>query len=224
MEKADLVLVNGEGSIHHSYRTELLTVANRFPSALINFSIYKYDEAFNGAVKDGALAFKLVVARESLSAAEWFRLTGKVINVVPDLSFGSMDFPDYGPPTKEFSLFDSVDMGPKRAKELRAIDPFCEDFVRLAADYKVWCTGRFHGITLALMLGKPFTAYASNTHKNAGIMADAGLGHLYFGANVEAAVSHAKTLASSKSDNLWWTYPHNAYFQISSLFDRIVKL
>jgi hypothetical protein len=224
MEKADLVLVNGEGSIHHSYRTELLTVANRFPSALINFSIYKYDEAFNGAVKDGALAFKLVVARESLSAAEWFRLTGKVINVVPDLSFGSMDFPDYGPPTKEFGLFDSVDMGPKRAKELRAIDPFCEDFVRLAADYKVWCTGRFHGITLALMLGKPFTAYASNTHKNAGIMADAGLGHLYFGANVEAAVSHAKTLASSKSDNLWWTYPHNAYFQISSLFDRIVKL
>jgi hypothetical protein len=55
-------------------------------------------------------------------------------------------------------------------------------------------------------------------------MADAGLGHLYFGANVEAAVSHAKTLASSKSDNLWWTYPHNAYFQINSLFDRIVKL
>jgi hypothetical protein len=221
MEKADLVLVNGEGSIHHSYRTELLTVANYFPSALINFSIYKYDEAFNGAVKDGAKAFKLVVARESLSAAEWFRLTGDVIRVVPDLSFGSYNFPNYGPPTKEFGLFDSVDMGPKRAKELGAIEPFCEDFVRLADAYRVWCTGRFHGIALALMLGKPFTAYASNTHKNAGIMADAGLGHLYFGNNVEAAINHAKTLPNAE---LNYAYPHMARFQINSLFDRIVKL
>lgn len=37
-------------------------------------------------------------------------------------------------------------------------------------------TGRFHGICLAILAGRPFVAFASNTHKIEGLLRDADLG------------------------------------------------
>lgn len=44
------------------------------------------------------------------------------------------------------------------------------------ASASVVITGRFHGICLAILAGRPFVAFASNTHKIEGLLRDAELG------------------------------------------------
>ena len=82
LQRADLVVINGEGSIHHRRHTDLLKLADAYPSALINCV---YQENGNQPSLNN---FRYISARESLSANE-IRVNGADCNVVPDLIFAS---------------------------------------------------------------------------------------------------------------------------------------
>ncbi len=94
--KADLVIVNGEGTLHHDAPAgrKLLQASSYcqelgVPSALINCT---WAENSSGT-ESMALKFDLISVRDRESARQLDGLTRKVI-VVPDLSLGSLK-PDY---------------------------------------------------------------------------------------------------------------------------------
>ena len=82
LQKADLVIINGEGSMHHGRHTDLLNLANCFPCALVN-CVYQ-ENGNHPSLKN----FLYVSARESLSANE-IHSHGVACEVVPDLIFAS---------------------------------------------------------------------------------------------------------------------------------------
>lgn len=91
LKSAQLVVVNGEGTLHHDRPVglRLLEVAAAaraagVPSALVNAGWQANGEAYAHAAR----AFDLVSARDSLSAAE-LRAAGIHCRVVPDLSLNT---------------------------------------------------------------------------------------------------------------------------------------
>ena len=100
MKAADLVIVNGEGTLHHNRKPELLELAEHYPAVLINATIDEY------VLPDVAKRFKYVAMRESLSAEYWDDYFGWTPPIVPDLSLMQSVF--QVPPSKDIGLFDSV--------------------------------------------------------------------------------------------------------------------
>lgn len=89
IQKSDIVIVNGEGTLHHSQRTGLYLVKVSeyckklaIPVVLINSTYYRNNEEFANYTKN----FDLIFVRQSLSQDE---LKEKNINseVVPDMTF-----------------------------------------------------------------------------------------------------------------------------------------
>ena len=167
LDKADLVVVNGEGSIHHGRKQHLLEIPLEYPSALINI-------VFEGVKEPSGLShFLYVSARESLSA-EHVRSHGVDCEIVPDLILmqelerihkgglgtGTVDAARY--------LYTNTDLGIHET-----------DFIEKVSRYDNIVCGRFHGILICLLLGIPFSAYPSNTYKNEGLMIDLGLSPYY---------------------------------------------
>lgn len=75
LPKADLVIVNGEGSFHHNRRNDIAKVSKMFPSILINTVFDDNDVDLS--------SFKFISARESRSASN----IG--CEVIPDVIFSS---------------------------------------------------------------------------------------------------------------------------------------
>lgn len=89
LAEADLIVVNGEGTLHHGHRQgeRLLSVADhpargRKPVALINTIYQQNPETWRRYLE----RIDLVSARDSRSAAEIGRLAGRDCGWVPDLS------------------------------------------------------------------------------------------------------------------------------------------
>lgn len=109
LRSAQLVVVNGEGTLHHDRPAglRLLEVAAAaraagVPSALVNAGWQSNGEAYSTAAR----AFDLVSARDSLSSEE-LRAAGIASSVVPDLSLNTV-----APPTMQragIGVTDSVD-------------------------------------------------------------------------------------------------------------------
>ena len=57
LDDADLIVVNGEGSIHHENRNELIDVAERYPCVLLN-AVYQ-----ENAFRPGLNEFKKIAVR-----------------------------------------------------------------------------------------------------------------------------------------------------------------
>jgi len=199
MDKADLIIVNGEGSIHHGSRMELLEVAEYYPSALIN-AVYQ-EVPSNKWVKD----FKYIAVRESLSQ-EKVAEHGGIATVVPDLLFThNIPRPEI---TEDLCLVDScVSRG-------TGLKPTEANFIRKMGSAAKVCTGRFHGACLAMLWGMPFSAYPSNTHKTKGMLMDAGC-NLYFDTQEEALDNIGEFDAT--------TYISNARKAISDMFNQVVE-
>jgi len=163
MDKADLIIVNGEGSIHHGARMELLEVAKFYPSALIN-AVYQ-EVPSNEWIKD----FKYISVRESLSQAKVAE-HGAVAKVVPDVIFThTIPRPEI---IEDLCITDS-------AARKGGLNPLETNFIKKMGGSAKVCTGRFHGACLAMLWNMPFAAYPSNTHKTEGMMTDAGCLHLF---------------------------------------------
>lgn len=154
LDTVDLVIVNGEGSIHHGRRMELLEVAEYYPSVLIN-AVYQ-DVPENDWIEK----FKYISVRESLSQMEIKQKS----DVVPDLMF-MHDIPRPNI-VSDLCVVDSVATG-------RGLRPMKPGFIEEMGGATRVCAGRFHAICLAMLWGMPFSAYPSNTHKIEGMLTDA---------------------------------------------------
>lgn len=224
LTQSRLVIVNGEGTIHHDRMggRRLLAVgevakAAGVPVALINTGW----EANSPELANMLVNFSLISARDQASAIE-MRASGQSVRVVPDLSLNTIGI--LNKQRSGIGVTDNVDRFRtlELAKHRYAVEgrwvsihhrqPWIKflrggislrndlksphqlaailavrhalwrvsqndltEFVSELASLELLISGRFHACTLALVAGTPFVSQASNTHKIASLIKDAGL-------------------------------------------------
>lgn len=222
MGAADLVVINGEGSIHHNRSRNLLELAARYPSVLVN-AVFEHNPETAHLLKD----FLLISCRESLST-QYIRSLGFESETCPDVIFASAFIRAYSPdpPRHALGLTDSVRwrksrLGPIKLKRKYGFPAECGivDYLKTFTSYRSLCIGRFHGVVLASMLGIPFSSWESNTWKTRGLMTDMGAPHLHFDTQQEAIPQVPHELPESIRQ-----FAAAAPARIEALFDRIATL
>lgn len=180
LKRADLVIINGEGSIHHGRNTQLLKLANDYPAALINCVFQE-----NGP-QQSLRNFRYISARESLSAEEIAR-QGVNCEVVPDLIFASTLLGSIvaAEPNLSLGITDNV-INPLSGFSPKS-DLVYDTLLKFKRCERI-CAGRFHAAIAAAVMGIPFSTWDSNTWKTYGMMQDIGIEHLHF-SNLADAVS-----------------------------------
>lgn len=211
LQRADLVVINGEGSIHHGRKTHLLKLADDYPAALINCVFQENGD--QGSLRN----FRYISARESLSANE-IRRQGADCEVVPDLIFASALLGSIvaGPPNLNLGITDNVtnplsDFSPKS-------DLVYETLLKIKRCKKI-CAGRFHVAIAAAVMGIPFSTWDSNTWKTCGMMQDIGIEHLHF-SNLADAVSSVPATMDPKVK----PFVFSARKRIRLMFNQLSKI
>jgi len=216
LERADLVVINGEGSIHHGRFQNLIDLAGDYPCALVN-CVYQ-DNPVNPNLKK----FKWISARESMSASV-IREQGGSVKVVPDVLFASSflrSFVPSVPASKDFGFTDCAEkvvkrLGPIRLRYRPGFSPKTKvvgDYLNFLASHKRMAIGRFHAVVCCSVMGTPFSSWDSNTWKTKGLMHDMGVPQLHFGSRDEALAN----IPSSFSEGI-------AQFRAEAR-DRIVRM
>jgi Polysaccharide pyruvyl transferase len=188
MEKADLIIVNGEGSIRFGRNQHLVDLAGKFPCVLLN-AVWQ-DNPDNPNLKH----FKYISVRESLSSRE---LTdqGFKNEIVPDIIFTSLFLNSYikGSPTRDMGFTDCVIKTKRRfynfkkTEEIKVDTPLVADYLNQLSSFGRICTGRFHAVVACSVLGIPFSAWPSNSHKIEGLLKDMDVEYLLGRDRSEAA-------------------------------------
>lgn len=226
MAKASLILVNGEGTIHHDRPAGSILLeagpwaaARGIPAALINATWQS-----NGpALLDALRSFALISVRESASAAE-IAARGLSCRTVPDLAlwhdwpavqersgilvtdsvvpavtaaldqlrtrvrgeplslhYGSRSWRTHLSTLRRHGVGDTLALATNMRglhaaiAERRSETSNVTEFMRRLASCRLLITGRFHAFILALATETPVLVAASNTHKIAATLRDAGL-------------------------------------------------
>jgi len=179
-DNVDLVIINGEGSIHHNTHNAKffprLLDSLTCPAVLIN-AVWDSVQCMTPEhykIMNNQIPF--VAVRESLSAAslQTTPYKGEII-VVPDLTFyknitkynykrekeGYSDAPFAPSPIEKKEVF--LPLMPARPW-----DDYCRELQKL----KHFLTGRFHGACAAIATNTPFSYVTSNTHKIQGLELD----------------------------------------------------
>jgi hypothetical protein len=209
--EADLVIVNGEGSLHHNRRRELLAVAAQAPAILIN-TVWQDNDP------QGLESFRHVACRESFSAKQ----AGEVcpVSVMPDLLFASPTVERFASrfvdADSDLLLTDSV-MNQGGGIGCSAIQS-AEAYLTMLQRHQRVATGRFHTTAACAALGIPFSCYPSNTHKLEGMLHDMGLPHLFFKTHKEA-VENCPLGTSPEAT----AYAESAKQQIESFFTNLER-
>lgn len=219
LSQADLLVINGEGSIHHGRNTHLLELAERYPTALMN-CVFE-DNPPIPAVKSLIYA----TARESHSADE-IRKSGKDCDVVPDMIFASSMVRAFikPHPSEELCITDSViktysRVGPFKRRhrgDIQAHEITPAQYLTQLSQYQRVCAGRFHAAVVCSILEIPFSTWDSNTWKTRGMMEDMGVPHLHFTSR-EDALAHVPT----EFDPRIREYAKSALPRIEHAFDQL---
>ena len=209
LDKADLIIVNGEGSLHHNGFSYLLAVAAQYPSILMNSVFQDMSSAYQKLKQ-----FRHIAVRESMSADHMYATYRIRPEVIPDMSFALHGtLPQFAGNGRDFFFSDSV-----IRDGIYTHSAFDRRFVENMAAHKRACCGRFHAICVAAMIGIPFSAWRSNTWKNKAIMLDMGIPELYAHTQSDAFMLVPDSASDSVAD-----YAHKAVKKINNLFDRIAN-
>lgn len=276
-ESADLVVVNGEGTIHDDLPAgERLLQAGRYAKAInIPAVLINCTWANNGPyLHDLAASFSLVAVRERESARQLERSVSQIM-VVPDLSLDGLAW--YEGPRAGIGIGDSVvrqkaltlrqlkrdinaryipmqyplrgPMGAARyirefqsrkdlSSPLQALRYLAcrleqwkcatqdhQSYFTLIERLELFITGRFHGVCLALGLGTPVLALASNTNKIHSMLDDAGLKNRVVQPSglTEHPIGQWGQWRDNEAEALR-EYLENARTARASLFDRLREL
>ena len=222
LKGADLLVINGEGSIHHGRYHHLIALASEYPCALVN-CVYQENPVWPELQK-----FLYISTRESLSANE-IRSQGVGCHVVPDVLFASSllnSFVCQGA-SKAHGVTDSAQktiykFGPFKLRLRVGRSPkqkMVADYLKFLCQYKSLCIGRFHAAIAASVLGIPFSTWDSNTWKMRGLMEDMGLSHLHFNNRKEAMVA-----IPSEFDPKINVFVEQAKQKIETMFDTLASL
>lgn len=213
LSRCDIVMINGEGTMHHDRLGALLLRDAAMMAAACGKPVVLINTVWEGnvVVNDMLPLMSMVCVRESLSKAAIDAL-GFCSDVIPDLIFSAQisRAPTAGGSCRDIIIFDDVrtDLSFILARYARRMGiPFhrmepmpsprqisrypawmslvimsgfrsqfrCEN-LDIVRDAGILVTGRYHGACLAMMLGRPFIAVPSNTHKIEGLLEDANLG------------------------------------------------
>lgn len=207
--EVDLVIVNGEGSLHSGRRRELVDVAMSRPAILIN-TVWQRNQPTN------LQHFKHITVRESLSAKEM----GCNPEVIPDLLFANERLINHGLFTQcnqDYDIGETDSVFAQGKYGMCAIASAKDYIIRLQDHKRVVC-GRFHGVAACAVLGIPFSAYKSNTHKIEGMMADMGILE-HFHNSRENALAACPTEFNPKIK----AYADDAKIKIDNLFNNLER-
>jgi hypothetical protein len=222
LSSVDLLVINGEGSLHHDRHRHLIDLAQRYPAVLMN-CVYQENSPHPGLSK-----FLFISARESASAAAISEAGGRAL-VVPDALFASSFLRSFQKPapTMELGETDNVvrqyfHLGPLKIRRKIGFSTRCPTvavYLEKLCSYRRLCIGRFHAAIAASVCGIPFSTWDSNTWKTRALMSDMGVPHLHFASREEA-------LAAVPAD---FPKPIRAYTaaapaRIEAAFDRIAQI
>ena len=233
LDQADLVVVNGEGSVHHGKNEHLLKLAERWPTALLN-SVWQENPP-----KDFHKHLKLATFRESLSLQAWRSEVKEGIpsQLVPDMVFGSslvaelLRSPIRGQ-RRGVLKTDDVRFAAKARKPIKGFwkrqqyrrDNLtrCETppafMLEKISRSELVLTGRFHAVALAIASGSDFVCWSSNTHKIEGMLQDANLSErLVEKSQAEGFAGSAAPMSIEKAQ----AYTRQAQDKIASLFESL---
>ena len=219
---ADLIVINGEGSIHHGRFHHLIRLASDYPCVLVN-CVYQENPEWP-ELKD----FLYISTRESFSARE-INSQGVECHVVPDVLFASAllnSFVCKGA-TKDSGFTDnaqktSYQFGPLKFRLRVGKSPkkqLVSEYLDFLCQHKSMCIGRFHAAIAASVLGIPFSTWDSNTWKMRGLMQDMGLAHLHFNDRKQAMES-----IPSEFDPKISLFVEQAQHKIETMFDTLASI
>ena len=161
LDKADLVIVNGEGSLHHNRRNDILSVGQKWNSILIN-TVFQANDG-NG-LKD----FRYVSCRESYSANEAAKAGDINVDVIPDIIFTNKRLQKLkliG--DKEHAVIEHFKRGDISTNNN------AEKFLNEMMRYRTISSVSFHSLIIAMILGQEIIKIIpTTTHKNDGLMKD----------------------------------------------------
>ena len=219
---ADLVVVNGEGSLHHGKFSSVLDVAALKPAALIN-CVYQ-DNPPDERLRN----FCYISARESLSA-EVIRSQGVDCDVTPDVLFASQVLRAFDRPAPirwlgrtDNTVKTRYQIGPLRFGWRPGFSPKVErpeDYLHKLCRYRHLCIGRFHAAIAASVLRIPFATWESNTWKTRGLMRDMNVEHLHF-----ADYRQARRNVPEEFDSRIADFADNAATRVAAMFDQVADI
>ena len=229
MNKIDIILVNGEGSLHHSpqWFGDLLKILPDNKACFLINTIW--DKMFFSDV-NLLNKFKLISVRESSSYNELLKTYSKPekISIVPDLIFG-LDTVNKNLARNEHGFGDSVLYSLR--EYLSSFDNYfplnyqdkkidAQEYIDWLRSLNLYITGRFHGVCLSIMAETNFFAFPSNSHKIEGILKDL---------NCEELLIHSlnDTKKINKDKNyieIFRKYQTNAKEKINTFFDKVAEV
>jgi len=241
LKNCDIVIINGEGSLHHHPRRNtrwfqfvMKLLPNNQTSVLINTLWQDMGRLENAEQCLDKLS--LISVRESYSYNNLIKMYPKKekISIVPDMIFGinpnlptigygdsvhlklrgiMKKYPNYYP-------LSSIHKGTYlNIKDFNM--PSTESYLSWLKSLELYVTGRFHGVCLASLAGIPFLALKSNSHKVEGILHDMKCEELLIDSlnDVNKNIDRAKELITRAQG-----YAIYAKKQIEELFKKIGKL
>ena len=237
LNSADIIIINGEGSLHDHPRRNtkwfqriLTLLPNDKPAVLIN-SVWQGMKNIQDLNK-----LKLISVRESLSYNELITNYPNLKNVIitPDIIFatpinllkiGYSDcvFHD----TKKLlrknqNYFPLSYVARGSYKNIKALEiPTFNAYCNWLKSLELHVTGRFHGLCASALVGTPFLAFNSNTHKIKGILKDMGCSELLINSLEEIPIKKEK---AKKLIVKAHKYAIEAQEKLNNLFERISEL
>lgn len=225
-ENIDFILVNGEGSLHRCppFFYKLLKI---LPSGKKNILLNSIWEKMVLRNKEDLNKFQLISVRESKSYEEIKKIYKGELVITPDIVF------HYKPKDNikiDICYGDSVLTGLRNQLKTQlnyfplnyeGSSPSIETYLRWIRNFKLYVTGRFHGLCLSAIANQPFLVFASNSHKIEGILKDMDCEELLIKNFSEIKDKHktAKELIKKAHD-----YAKKAPERIDKLFERISEL
>jgi len=161
LDKSDLVIVNGEGSLHHDRRNDLLAIGKNWNSILIN-------TVFEKNVTSGLENFKYISCRESYSARAAKEASGLDIDTIPDIIFTNKRINSLKLSGKKKHVI----INHFRSGEI-STNNNANDFLKEVIEYESISSISFHSLIIAMILGqKIIKIIPTTTHKNSGLLHD----------------------------------------------------
>ena len=222
LEGVDLVVINGEGSIHHNRHRHLLDLAGKFPAVMMN-CVYQENAPHPDLGK-----FLFSSARESASTAEFNRAGGHCVTV-PDALFASSLLGSFQKPapTEDLGETDNVvrqhvRIGPLKVRRKIGFSlsyPTVAGYLNKLCSYRRLCIGRFHAAVASSVLEIPFATWDSNTWKTQAMMKDMGVAHLHFNSYQEARAGVPEVFPEEIRH-----FAREARVRVEASFDRVAEI
>lgn len=160
LDKADLVIINGEGSFHHNRRNDILDIGEKWPSILIN-TVFQENKT-NGRLNN----FKYISCRESFSATHCARQLRKSVDTVPDIIFTNKRLANlkFNPSKDLVKVRHGSELNTKNSADY---------FMKTLSQYHSVSSISYHALIISIILGQNIQeVIPSNTHKNQALIHD----------------------------------------------------